>query len=125
MRRGDEELSDTEQLALADNGGDLKVSGIPHRCVAQLCVHCLDFPNAARATFCAMTVPTGEGEDSYLPLLAKVSPDRRSFAGGELFRKHQLAVRVGGLGLAGFAAGILSSIVVTGRVLMSALPALR
>ena len=43
-------------LALADDGGDLKVSAIPHAAVADLCVDVLGYPNAARATLCATRV---------------------------------------------------------------------
>ena len=39
-----------DSLALADNGGDLKVSSIAHGAIASLCVECLDHPNAARTT---------------------------------------------------------------------------
>ena len=46
-----------------------------------------------------MTAPAGEGEASWAPLLARVSPDRRAFP-TDMFRRHLLAVRVGGLGLA-------------------------
>lgn len=96
-------------LVLADDGGDLKVSSIPHISVAQLCVRCLEFPNAERTTLCAMTVPkgAGEGADSFDPLLATVSADRRTFPGSELFESHQLAVRVGGLVMSGFGLGFL------------------
>ncbi|CAK0835512.1 unnamed protein product [Prorocentrum cordatum] len=62
-------------LALADNGGDLKVSAIPHAAVADLSIRVLGQPNAARATLCAMTVPEGEGADDWQALLESVSPD--------------------------------------------------
>ena len=39
-----------KSLALADDGGDLKVSAIPHAAIAELCVKALDYPNAARTT---------------------------------------------------------------------------
>uniref|UniRef100_A0A7S0AG11 NAD(P)-binding domain-containing protein n=1 Tax=Pyrodinium bahamense TaxID=73915 RepID=A0A7S0AG11_9DINO len=107
MGQGDERLRGAS-LALADNGGDLQVSPIPHRCVAELCVRCLEFPNSARSTLCAMTVPEGKGEESFEPLLEKVSPDTRSFPGRELFQRHVLAVRVGGPALAGLALGFLA-----------------
>ncbi|OLP97410.1 hypothetical protein AK812_SmicGene20265 [Symbiodinium microadriaticum] len=60
MGKVDATLDDEVSLALADDGGDLKVSAIPHRCVAELCVRCLAYPNAARATLVAMTQP-GDG----------------------------------------------------------------
>ncbi len=86
-------------LVLADDGGDLPVSPIAHADIARLCVASLAAPNAARATLCAMTAPAGEGEASWAPLLARVGPDRRAFP-TDMFRRHLLAVRVGGLGLA-------------------------
>eukprot|EP00446_Apocalathium_sp_SHHI-4_P059803 CAMPEP_0177418292 /NCGR_PEP_ID=MMETSP0368-20130122/69104_1 /TAXON_ID=447022 ORGANISM="Scrippsiella hangoei-like, Strain SHHI-4" /NCGR_SAMPLE_ID=MMETSP0368 /ASSEMBLY_ACC=CAM_ASM_000363 /LENGTH=308 /DNA_ID=CAMNT_0018887927 /DNA_START=39 /DNA_END=965 /DNA_ORIENTATION=- len=75
-------------LVLADDGGDLKVSSIPHESVAQLCVRCFDYPNAARSTLCAMTY-------------------RRKFPGDELFKSHVFAVFVGGVLLASLAVGLL------------------
>eukprot|EP00439_Symbiodinium_sp_Y106_P039416 s4399_g4.t2 len=60
MGKVDATLDDEVSLALADDGGDLKVSAIPHRCVAELCVRCLAYPNAACATLVAMTQP-GDG----------------------------------------------------------------
>jgi len=109
MGKGDERLEGAS-LALADNGGDLKVSPIPHRSVAELCVRCLGFPNAARATLCAMTAPPGEGEAAWEPLLARVAPDAREFPGGELLERHYLAVRVGGSFLLGLAAALLAAL---------------
>merc|ERR1712226_1241163 len=79
-----DEKSPTASLALADNGGDLKVSSISYSKVAELLVRCLEFPNTARSTLCAMTVPAGDGEESWEPLLSKVASDTRSFPGGEL-----------------------------------------
>lgn len=92
-------------LALADDGGDLKVSAIPHAQVADLCVAVLGYPGAGRATLTAMAVPAGEGADSYAALLPAVKPDRRAFPGEELRREHFRAVRVGGAGLAALFAG--------------------
>lgn len=66
-------------LALADDGGDLKVSRIAHAAIASLCVQCLSYPNAGRCTLTAMSVPPGEGASSWAPLLATVKPDRRAF----------------------------------------------
>ena len=91
-----------DSLALADDGGDLKVSAIPHAAVADLCVDVLGYPNAARATLCAMTVDQGEGAASYADLLPAVRPDRRAFPGDELRRASFRAVRVGGAALAVF-----------------------
>jgi len=83
-------------LALADDGGDLKVSAIPHSAVAELCVDTLDAPNAAGATLTAMTVPSGEGATSWTALLATVGPDRRTFP-NDLMSQHRRAVRTGAL----------------------------
>ena len=84
-------------LALADDGADLKVAAIPHAAVADLCVGVLGAPNAACATLTAMTVPSGEGADTWAPLLAKVAPDRRAFR-TDMLEEHKKAVRVGALG---------------------------
>ena len=83
-------------LALADDGGDLKVSAIPHGAVADLCVDCLDAPNAAGSTLTAMTVPAGEGADTWSALLPAVAPDRRTFR-TNLMAEHRKAVAVGAL----------------------------
>ena len=90
-----DELDEGQALGLADNGGELKVSSIPHAAIADLAIECLQYPNAARATLCAMAVPSDEGAASYAPLLAKVKPDSRAFA-PSLLPKHLQAVRVGG-----------------------------
>lgn len=79
-------------LALKDNGGDLKVSSVARSDIALLCVECLNFPNTARSTLVAMNVAAGEGEDTYLPLLAKVKPDTRDFP-QTLIAEHKRAVR--------------------------------
>eukprot|EP00930_Biecheleria_cincta_P006807 TRINITY_DN107888_c0_g1_i1.p1 TRINITY_DN107888_c0_g1~~TRINITY_DN107888_c0_g1_i1.p1 ORF type:complete len:320 (+),score=47.48 TRINITY_DN107888_c0_g1_i1:56-1015(+) len=97
-------------LALADNGGDLKVSAIPYNCVAELCVLSLQYPNTARSTLCAMTVPADQGENSFEPLLAKVSADTRNFPGDELLTRHYLAVRTGAAVILGAAAGIITAL---------------
>lgn len=75
-------------LALADDGGDLKVTPIPHGVVASLCVESLKYPNAARATLTAMqSEEPGKGADSWGPLLAEVKPDRRAFR-KDLLKEH-------------------------------------
>jgi len=100
-----------DSLALADNGGDLKVSSIAHGAIASLCVECLDHPNAARTTLTAMSVPPGEGASSWEALLQKVKPDSRAFR-ADLLAEHLLAMRVGGTAIiaamALFAAGVLN-----------------
>ncbi|KAJ1458948.1 hypothetical protein M885DRAFT_512029 [Pelagophyceae sp. CCMP2097] len=81
-------------LALCDDGGDLKVSSITHGAVARLCVDCLDFPNAAKATLTAMTTEARQGAESWRPLLANVAADRREFP-PSMLDQHQKAVKVG------------------------------
>jgi hypothetical protein len=61
-------------LALRDNGQDLKVSAVSYSAIGDLCIECLDYPNAARSTLSAMTVPSG-GEETYAQLLARVRSD--------------------------------------------------
>ncbi len=80
-------------FALGDNGKDLKVSPVRHADIAALCIACLEYPNAARATLTAMNVPEGEGECSYGPLLTAVSPDSREFP-PSLIAEHKRAVAV-------------------------------
>jgi len=92
-------------LALADNGGDLKVSAIPHASIADLCVEVLKRPNAARSTLCAMAVSDGNGADRWQPLLDKVKPDNRAFR-DDLFQEAQTAVNVGGAALLALASGL-------------------
>ena len=105
-------------LALADDGGDLKVAPIPHAAIAELCVESLDAPNAGGATLTAMTVPSGEGSDTWAPLLATVAPDRRPFA-SSLLREHRRAVAFGTvagaavLGLGFLGAGYLLKAILT------------
>ncbi|CAJ1361255.1 unnamed protein product [Effrenium voratum] len=103
----DAELEEPRALALADDGGDLKVTAIPHRCVADLCVQSLSFPNCARATLVAMTQP-GPGPRTWDVLLEKVRPDRRAFPGAELLSQHYLAVRSTGALLAFGLVAVLS-----------------
>ena len=113
-------------LALADNGGDLKVSRISYAAVAALCVDSLGHANAARSTLCAMTVPSGDGAESWPQLLEKVAADCRAFAGDELFPKQLLAVRLGGAALMGAgcaaAAALLSLAARLVGLLLRALP---
>ena len=104
-------------LALADDGGDLKVSAIPHGAIADLCVKCLDHDNAARATLCAMTVDEGDGADSYDALLPGVRPDRRAFR-DDLLQEHLLAVRVGGAALAAAAATLAYAAAAAARAVL-------
>ena len=99
MRGSEEDLAENS-LQLADDGGDLKVTAIPHGSIAKLCVEALDYPNAARTTLTAMQseVP-GSGADTWKELLAGVQPDRREFR-TDLLASHFTAVRVGCTALA-------------------------
>ena len=75
-----------------------------------------------RATLCAMTVPSGDGADSYAPLLANVGADSRAFAGDELFGKHLLAVRLAGTALAAAACAVAALALSVVSRLLSLLP---
>ena len=104
-------------LALADNGDDLKVAPNSHEAVAALCIRSLFYPNAARATLTAMTVPSGEGADTWDPLLEAVRADTRAFpARDELVAVHYKAVRaVAGGGLVAVITGLMSVIAILVR----------
>ena len=93
----------TGKLALVDNGQDLPVSSVTHSQIADLCVECLNYPNAARATLTAMNVEEGTGEDNYAPLLEKVNADTRVFP-STLLEEHKRGARIGSAVLAPFAA---------------------
>ncbi len=80
-------------FALADNGGDLKVSPVRHADIASLCIASLNFPNAARCTLTAMNVPPGKGAASYEALLGGVAADTRQFP-STLIAEHKRAVAV-------------------------------
>ena len=112
-----------DSLALADDGGDLKVSAIPHAAVAALCVEALDAPGAARATLTAMCVEPGDGAASWAPLLAAVRPDRRAFR-DDLLAEHYKAVRVGAAALALVGAAVLSGVVAAAKAVAGAVAAL-
>lgn len=71
-----------------------QVAPITHDAIASLCVSALEYPNAARATLCAMTAPAGEGASSWAPLLSKVGRDTRPFR-TNLLAEHMRAVRAG------------------------------
>eukprot|EP00320_Phaeocystis_rex_P000529 CAMPEP_0119087440 /NCGR_PEP_ID=MMETSP1178-20130426/141694_1 /TAXON_ID=33656 /ORGANISM="unid sp, Strain CCMP2000" /LENGTH=305 /DNA_ID=CAMNT_0007070649 /DNA_START=85 /DNA_END=1002 /DNA_ORIENTATION=- len=107
-------------LALADNGGDLKVSRITHGAIASLCVQCLSYPNAARCTLTAMSVPQGEGASSWAPLLAAVKPDRRAFR-TDLLQEHRRAVALGGAALVVAASAVAAATGAAVRLLVLAL----
>lgn len=85
-------------LALADNGGDLKVSAVSYDQMAELCVESLLQPEARCTTLTAMNV-ADEGEDSggypSLPteeLLKRVKRDTRDFP-TSLIDEHKRAVK--------------------------------
>ena len=99
-------------LALSDNGNDLPVTPIQHSDIADLCIECLNYPNAARSTLSAMKVKdpnTTTGEESYPPLLAKVKPDIRDFP-YSLMEENQQSVRKGLLVLSGVLTVLLSGV---------------
>ena len=65
--------------ALVDNGGDLKVSPVSYKQIAELCIESLKYENAARSTLEAVNVKDVEEEEMYGPLFAKVKRIVRSF----------------------------------------------
>ena len=98
-------------LALADNGGDLPITSVSHTQIASLCVDCLNYPNTAQSTLTVMNVPSGTGEVSYAPLLAKVTKDTRYFP-PTLIEQHKKAARVGAIALSAFLAVLSTGILV-------------
>mmetsp|Transcript_31047 Transcript_31047/g.98585 ORF Transcript_31047/g.98585 Transcript_31047/m.98585 type:complete len:332 (-) Transcript_31047:179-1174(-) len=85
-------------LGIADDGGSMKITPVPHSAIANLCVDCLDFPNTARTTMAAMTVEEGKGADNWNELLPTVQADQRAFP-DDLLVQHQNAVKFGGAGI--------------------------
>ena len=77
-------------LTLADDGGDLPVAKIRYADIASLCIDCLEYDNAKRATLTAMTCENGAS--TWAPLLEKVQPDRRQFP-SDMLEQHYAAVR--------------------------------
>ena len=108
-------------LALADNGGNLKVSAITYDAVANLCTDVLDHPNTARSTLCAMSCTEGDGADSWAPLLQQVTADSRSFR-DDLLQEHFRAVRIGGIAVV---AGFTGLVTVSAVLLIAALKVMR
>jgi hypothetical protein len=86
---------------MADNGGDLLITPVSHTQIASLCVDCLNYPNTAQSTLTVMNVPSGTGEVSYAPLLAKVTKDTRFFP-PTLLEQHKKAARIGAITLCSF-----------------------
>eukprot|EP00580_Thalassiosira_gravida_P008482 CAMPEP_0201640846 /NCGR_PEP_ID=MMETSP0493-20130528/22797_1 /ASSEMBLY_ACC=CAM_ASM_000838 /TAXON_ID=420259 /ORGANISM="Thalassiosira gravida, Strain GMp14c1" /LENGTH=335 /DNA_ID=CAMNT_0048114623 /DNA_START=56 /DNA_END=1063 /DNA_ORIENTATION=+ len=107
---GKDDIPTNKVLALADNGGDLKVTPVTHSQIASLCVKCLLYPNAAKSTLTAMNVEEGTGEESYGPLLAEVESDTRDFP-TSLVSEHKKAARNGAAILAAVMAVLLSGTV--------------
>ena len=107
---GPENIPTGKVLALADNGGDMKVSAVRYEDIASLCVQSLDYENCARTTLTAMNVEEGEGEETYAPLLAKVKPDSREFP-ETLLSEHKKAARLGATVLVGFLAILVKAVI--------------
>ena len=97
-------------LALADNGQDLPVTAVTHSQIAGLCVDCLDYPNTSKSTLTAMNVEAGTGEESFAPLLAKVTSDTKEFP-KTLLSEHKKAARTGAAILAAVMTGLLGGAV--------------
>jgi len=102
---GKDAIPTDKVLALADNGGDLKVTAVRHSDIASLCVDCLDYPNAAKCTLTAMNVDSRTGED----FLAKVKSDTRTFP-NSLLAEHKKGARIGSAILAAFTAIFASGV---------------
>ena len=98
---GRDDIPKGKVLALGHNGQDLPVSAVTHSQIADLCVNCLDYPNAARTTLTAMNVEEGNGEESYAPLLKKVQADTRVFP-TTLIEEHKRGARIGSAVLVSF-----------------------
>ena len=98
---GRDDIPKGKVLALVDNGQDLPVSAVTHSQFADLCVSCLDYPNAARTTLTAMNVEKGNGEETYAPLLEKVKADTREFP-TTLIEEHKRGARIGSAVLVSF-----------------------
>lgn len=83
-------------LELADNGGDLKVSTVSYKQMAELAVECLIQPEARGTTLTAMNVPDDEdGSGPYLAtadLLKLAKKDTRDFP-KSLIEEHKRAVK--------------------------------
>ena len=86
-------------LALADNGGNLKVSRIRYSDIASLCIESLKYANAGRSTLTAMTVGSPDEKEeiggiakSWGPLLETVNADRREFP-TDMLQRHKAAVQ--------------------------------
>lgn len=115
---GKDDIPTDKVFALADNGQDLPVSAVTHSQIAGLCVDCLDYPNAVRSTLTAMNVEPGTGEDSYAPLLAKVTADKKKFP-TSLLDEHKKAARIGSAILVAFVAVFLSGFVAAAKAVGS------
>ena len=107
---GRDDIPKGKVLGLVDNGGDLPVSAVTHAQIADLCVSCLDYPNAARTTLTAMNVEEDTGESTYGPLLEKVKADKRAFP-KSLMDEHKRGARIGSAFVAAFAAVFFSAAV--------------
>jgi NAD(P)H-binding len=89
------EDSDIVQLAVRDNGQDMKVTAVSYSQIANLLIQILGAPNCHRSTLTAMNVNRTEHASNTDPL-AHVQPDTRDFP-VTLIDEHKKAARVGGL----------------------------
>ena len=108
---GPEGVPTGKVLALADNGGDMKVTAVRYEDIASLCVQSIDYDNCARSTLTAMNVEEGEGGATYAPLLAKVEPDSQEFP-ASLLSEHKKGARLGATVLVGFLAILAKAVVI-------------
>lgn len=110
VMRGEEADLPPNSLALADDGGDLKVTSIPHASIAGLCIDSLSYANAGQCTLCAMaSEEPGTGGAGWPALLEGVRPDRRAFR-DDLLEAHMRATKLGGAALAAAVGTVVSAI---------------
>ena len=90
-------------------GDKKKVAPISHEAVAAICILSLLYTNEALTTISVMTLLSGEGEDTWDPLLEAVRADTRVFpARNELVAEHLKAAR---LSVRSVARGLLVAVI--------------
>lgn len=102
------EKSDMVQLAVRDNGQDMKVTAVSYAQIANLLIQVLGARNCHRSTLTAMNVNCSE-HASTTDLLSHVQADSRDFP-STLINEHKKAARVGGLTILAVVAWTIYSI---------------
>jgi NAD(P)H-binding len=88
-----------EYLALADNGGDLKVSVVSYQQIAQLLVECILNQQSKRVTLCAMNVKGTPSLPTMKDRVQALKADTRKFP-SSLIEEHKKAVYKAATGVA-------------------------